>query len=117
VALVYFAGHGIELDQQNWLLPVDAQLDDAGDVARGSSASGLNPPLPCRGPSSPRGRPRRLPRQSLRAQTGTVPLHYAGASPGGRPATEYAGGIFSELGTKSCRWPKGREQSVCLGAG
>lgn len=32
VSLVYYAGHGIELDGQNWLLPVDARLDDPADV-------------------------------------------------------------------------------------
>jgi TPR repeat protein/uncharacterized caspase-like protein len=32
IALIYFAGHGIELEQQNWLLPVDARLDDVADV-------------------------------------------------------------------------------------
>jgi TPR repeat protein len=32
VALVYYAGHGIELDGENWLLPVDARLEDPADV-------------------------------------------------------------------------------------
>jgi uncharacterized protein len=31
-ALVYFAGHGIELDDHNYLIPVDATLDDDRDV-------------------------------------------------------------------------------------
>jgi len=31
VALVYFAGHGIEVNGANWLIPTDAQLDDDGD--------------------------------------------------------------------------------------
>lgn len=33
VAVVYFAGHGLEIDRQNYLLPVDARLADALDVA------------------------------------------------------------------------------------
>jgi WD40 repeat protein len=32
-ALVYYAGHGLELDGKNWLLPVDAKLARASDVA------------------------------------------------------------------------------------
>ena len=32
IALVYFAGHGIEIDRQNYLLPIDAQLQNDTDV-------------------------------------------------------------------------------------
>ncbi len=32
-AVVYYAGHGIEVDGRNYLIPVDAQLDDLRDVA------------------------------------------------------------------------------------
>jgi uncharacterized caspase-like protein len=32
-ALVYYAGHGMELDGKNWLVPVDAALARASDVA------------------------------------------------------------------------------------
>lgn len=32
-ALVYYAGHGIELDGKNWLVPVDATFAKASDVA------------------------------------------------------------------------------------
>ncbi|MEZ5773814.1 MAG: caspase domain-containing protein [Hyphomicrobiaceae bacterium] len=32
VAIVYYAGHGIEVDGQNYLIPTDAKLSDAGDV-------------------------------------------------------------------------------------
>lgn len=32
VALIYFAGHGLEVDGVNWLLPVDARLEQATDV-------------------------------------------------------------------------------------
>ncbi len=31
-ALVYYSGHGMELNGQNWLIPVDAQLARANDV-------------------------------------------------------------------------------------
>jgi tetratricopeptide (TPR) repeat protein len=31
-ALVYFAGHGIEIDRVNYLIPIDAKLDDDRDV-------------------------------------------------------------------------------------
>jgi tetratricopeptide (TPR) repeat protein len=31
-ALVYYAGHGMELDGRNWLIPVDANLERATDV-------------------------------------------------------------------------------------
>jgi tetratricopeptide (TPR) repeat protein len=31
-ALVYFAGHGIEINRVNYLIPVDAKLADSGDV-------------------------------------------------------------------------------------
>ena len=33
-ALVYYAGHGIEANGRNWLIPTDASLADAGDLAR-----------------------------------------------------------------------------------
>jgi uncharacterized caspase-like protein len=33
-ALVYFAGHGIEINRANYLLPVDAKLEDSRDVKR-----------------------------------------------------------------------------------
>jgi tetratricopeptide (TPR) repeat protein len=32
-ALVYYAGHGMEMDGRNWLIPVDASLERATDVA------------------------------------------------------------------------------------
>ena len=32
LALVYYSGHGIEVDGRNYLLPVDAKLADAADV-------------------------------------------------------------------------------------
>ena len=32
MALVYFAGHGIEIDKQNYLIPVDADLKTDSDV-------------------------------------------------------------------------------------
>jgi uncharacterized caspase-like protein len=39
VGLIYFAGHGMELDGENWLIPVDAELKADLDVA--SEAVGL----------------------------------------------------------------------------
>ncbi|MEM9147567.1 MAG: caspase family protein [Pseudomonadota bacterium] len=33
VAVIYFAGHGLELNRQNYLMPVDADLREARDVA------------------------------------------------------------------------------------
>ena len=33
VALVYFAGHGVQIDGQNYLLPVDATVTQESDVA------------------------------------------------------------------------------------
>jgi hypothetical protein len=32
-AVIYFAGHGMEIDRRNYLLPVDAELSDPDDVA------------------------------------------------------------------------------------
>jgi formylglycine-generating enzyme required for sulfatase activity len=32
VALVYYAGHGLEVDGRNWLVPVDAMLEDERDL-------------------------------------------------------------------------------------
>ena len=32
VAVVYYAGHGIEVDKRNFLMPVDARLVSDGDV-------------------------------------------------------------------------------------
>jgi uncharacterized caspase-like protein len=31
-ALIYFAGHGIEINHVNYLIPVDAKLADSGDI-------------------------------------------------------------------------------------
>src|SRR5262245_39690529 len=33
LAVIYYAGHGIEVDGENYLIPVDAKLDEARDVA------------------------------------------------------------------------------------
>ena len=66
IAVVYYAGHGIEVDGTNYLLPVDAALErdiDVEDEARlarprraGSRA----------GQAAAAGHPRRLPRQPVR---------------------------------------------------
>jgi hypothetical protein len=32
VALLYYAGHGLEINGRNWLIPVDARLDDERDL-------------------------------------------------------------------------------------
>jgi uncharacterized caspase-like protein len=32
MAVIYFAGHGVEVDGQNYLIPVDAKLERARDV-------------------------------------------------------------------------------------
>ncbi len=32
VALIYFAGHGIEFERENYLIPIDAELKDARDL-------------------------------------------------------------------------------------
>lgn len=34
VATVYYAGHGMEAGGRNWLVPIDAQITQAGDMAR-----------------------------------------------------------------------------------
>ena len=34
VGLFYFAGHGVQLDWRNYMVPVDAKLNSAGDVAK-----------------------------------------------------------------------------------
>ncbi len=37
VAVVYYAGHGLEADGRNWLVPVDAAIAGAADVPRAST--------------------------------------------------------------------------------
>ena len=32
VAIVYYAGHGVQIDGRNWLIPVDAQLKPGGSI-------------------------------------------------------------------------------------
>jgi uncharacterized caspase-like protein len=32
VAIVYYAGHGVQIDGRNWLIPVDAQLKAGGSI-------------------------------------------------------------------------------------
>lgn len=39
IALIFFAGHGIQIDGENWLIPVDAQL--ASEVNVGNETIGL----------------------------------------------------------------------------
>jgi tetratricopeptide (TPR) repeat protein len=39
-ALVYYAGHGMEMDGRNWLIPVDAEIAKSSDV--GDEAIGLD---------------------------------------------------------------------------
>lgn len=42
VALLYYAGHGVQIDGTNYLIPVDANVQSAGDVVLGAvSASDL----------------------------------------------------------------------------
>ena len=36
MALFYYAGHGLQLDGNNYLVPVDAQLDDRADLDFGT---------------------------------------------------------------------------------
>jgi Caspase domain len=44
VAVVYFAGHGIEIRDENWLIPVDAELHT--DVSASEEAIGLTSLMP-----------------------------------------------------------------------
>jgi uncharacterized caspase-like protein len=42
IALLYYAGHGVQIDGTNYLIPVDANVNSAGDVVLGAvSASDL----------------------------------------------------------------------------
>jgi uncharacterized caspase-like protein len=42
IALMYYAGHGVQIDGTNYLLPIDANVNTAGDVVLGAvSASDL----------------------------------------------------------------------------
>ena len=67
MAVVYYAGHGIEVDGMNYLIPVDAILDRDSDAY--DEAITLDRVLQVIEPakrSAPR-HPRRVPRQSVRA--------------------------------------------------
>jgi formylglycine-generating enzyme required for sulfatase activity len=50
MAVVYFAGHGIEIAGDNWLIPVDAELDD--DIATEQEAVALRSMMPIVGAAS-----------------------------------------------------------------
>jgi formylglycine-generating enzyme required for sulfatase activity len=50
MAVVYFAGHGIEIAGDNWLIPVDAELDD--DIAMEQEAVALRSLMPIVGAAS-----------------------------------------------------------------
>ena len=36
VALIYYAGHGVQIDNENYLVPIDLQARDQADVRYGS---------------------------------------------------------------------------------
>jgi Caspase domain len=76
-ALIYFAGHGIEINRVNYLIPIDAKLGDSGDVELEtiSYEALLNAIGGCQGPTD--HHPRCLPQQSVQG---------ADASDGGRCA-------------------------------
>lgn len=50
MAVVYFAGHGIEIAGDDWLIPVDAELDD--DIAAEQEAVALRSMMPIVGAAS-----------------------------------------------------------------
>ena len=65
IAVVYYAGHGIEMDGTNYLIPVDAKLERDTDVY--DEALSLDRVLVAIEPAqaASAGDPRRLPRQSV----------------------------------------------------
>ena len=117
-AVVYFAGHGVEVDRANYLVPVDARLKSDRDVqdeavAAGSRAGGR------------RGRqedaadhPGRLPRQSVSSYHDALDWHAVGRAAGSP--------VWSRGGARSSRMRRsdgqvalerdGRQQPVRIGA-
>jgi hypothetical protein len=63
IAVVYYAGHGIEVDGTNYLIPVDAKLERDTDVYDEALSLGAGGGRTCK--AAPAGDPRRLPGQSV----------------------------------------------------
>ena len=65
IAVVYYAGHGIEVDGANYLIPVDARLERDTDVYDEGSLARPRPDRDRAGQEAAARDPRRLPRQSV----------------------------------------------------
>ena len=85
MAVVYFAGHGMEISGENWLIPVDAELKRDTDAAneaislaeRADTGLQHHQPRPCRS--------RRLPQQPVCGQDEPVTRHACGGEWRSRP--------------------------------
>ena len=71
VALVFYAGHGIEVDRRNFLVPVDARLLSDADVEFETVPLELISRAVERARGAVAGDPRRLPREPVRGLDAT----------------------------------------------
>ena len=107
VAVVYYAGHGMQVDGQNYLIPIDAELENAGAAADPHHSGRRRAGCVAARSGGRRHHPRRLPRQSAGAHAGRraaeEPLHLDGRRPGaGAGATDCshdAGGLLIAYAT------------------
>ena len=95
VGLFYYAGHGLQVDQRNFLAPVDAQLKSEVDLRlRGGTAQ---PRVEADGAQRPHQHrvPRRLPRQPAgREPRSSQPLSRCRPRPGAhRSGRQHDGGV------------------------
>ena len=106
VAVIYYAGHGIELDGTNYLIPTDAALETDGDVLDETVA--LDRALfavACKA-ASPRHFGR-MPRQSVRQDDeahGRFPRHWAGSRQDRADQPEHHDRLRGEGGLDGIGW-------------
>lgn len=126
VGLFYYAGHGIQLDWRNYMLPVDAEVDTLGDVQRqavevGSLMQGLTKaanPLnviildACR--DNPFGTARQPPQKGLSQMDAPTHTLLAYATSPGNVASDGDGinGLYTESLLREIKVPETRIEDV-----
>ena len=98
VAVVYYAGHGVQIDGRNYLVPVDLRLQAGGNFTDGDDRHGYDPGRPRR--PGPHQHPdlRRLPQQSDGADRSPPPAPSRAIEAGSGLAAPTALGAGATLG-------------------
>jgi len=83
VALFFYAGHGLQMNGENYLLPVDAKIESPADVRFNTiNLSDIQQEMESGGSGARQyHHPRRLPQQSVRRETGEFRARHIDARP------------------------------------